>query len=93
MADILERTIHPELADLPADAARYFLHLEFAAIDRERMNELAAKARAGTVKEAQEAELRAYMELGWFLDLQIESPPFARPAGILEHDGHAFIFA
>ena len=33
------------------------------------MNELAAKARAGALKEPEEAELRTYMELGWFLDL------------------------
>jgi len=69
MANVLERTLQPEQADLPPDAARYFLRLEFAASDRKRMNELAAKARAGALKEPEEAELRTYMELGWFLDL------------------------
>ena len=33
------------------------------------MNELAAKARAGSLPEAEEAELWNYMQLGWFLDL------------------------
>jgi hypothetical protein len=68
-AEVWERTVQPGKADLPRDAARYFLELEFAKADRARMNALAAKARAGELAAEEEAELANYMQLGWFLDL------------------------
>ena len=68
-AEVWERTIRPDQADLPPDAARYFLKLQFADADRARMNELAAKARAGTLAREEETELANYMQLGWFLDI------------------------
>ena len=68
-AQVWERTIQPGQADLPPDAARYFLKLRFADADRARMNELAAKARAGTLAREEETELANYMQLGWFLDM------------------------
>ena len=68
-AQVWERTIQPGQADLPPDAARYFLKLRFADADRARMNELAAKARAGTLAREEETELANYMQLGWFLDI------------------------
>jgi hypothetical protein len=77
VAEVLERTIQPKQADLPPEAARYFLRLESADADRERMNQSAAKARAGTLADAEEMELRTYMELGWFLDL-VKGPAFTR---------------
>jgi hypothetical protein len=33
------------------------------------MDELAAKARTGSLSEMEEAELGNFMQLGWFLDL------------------------
>jgi len=68
-AEVWERTIQPGQGDLPPDAARYFLKLRFADADRARMNELAAKARAGTLAREEETELANYMQLGWFLDI------------------------
>ena len=68
-AEVWERTIRPDQADLSADAARYFLKLQFADADRARMNELAAKARSGTLAREEETELANYMQLGWFLDI------------------------
>jgi hypothetical protein len=44
-AEVWECTIQPSQGDLPPDAARYFLKLQFADADRARMDELAAKAR------------------------------------------------
>jgi hypothetical protein len=68
-AEVWERTVQPDQADMPPDAARYFLKLQFTDEDRERMNALAAKARAGALAHEEEAELGNYMHLGWFLDL------------------------
>ena len=68
-AEVLERTVQPGKADLPPDAARYFLELRFADADRARMNALAGKARAGSLASDEETELANYMQLGWFLDL------------------------
>ena len=68
-AGVWERTIQPEQRSLTPDAARYFLKLQFTDADRARMNHLAAKARAGSLSETEEAELGNFMQLGWFLDL------------------------
>jgi hypothetical protein len=68
-AGVWERTIQPEERGLTPDAARYFMSLEFTDADRARMNDLAAKARAGPLSEAEQAELGNFMQLGWFLDL------------------------
>src|SRR6266446_5770419 len=68
-AGVWERTIRPGQADLPPEAARYFLKLQFAESDRARMNALAAKARAGALAQEEEAEMANYMQLGWFIDL------------------------
>jgi hypothetical protein len=68
-AAVWERTIEPSQRNLPPDAARYFLNLQFTAADHARMNFLAAKAQNGSLSEAEEAELGNFMQLGWFLDL------------------------
>jgi hypothetical protein len=68
-AEVWERTIQPGQGDLPPDAARYFLKLQFSDADRARMNELATKARAGALAHEEETELANYMQLGWFLDI------------------------
>lgn len=68
-AQVWERTLHPGQGDLAPDAARYFLKLQFADADRARMDQLAAKARTGSLADEEQAELEHYMQLGWFLDL------------------------
>jgi hypothetical protein len=68
-AEVWERTLQSGQADLPPEAARYFLKMHFADADYKRMNALAAKARAGTLAEKEESELANYMQMGWFLDL------------------------
>lgn len=68
-AEVWERTLQPGKADLPPDAAKYFLQLHFTDVDRQRMNALAAKARTGTLTAEEETDLANYMQMGWFLDL------------------------
>ena len=68
-AEVWERTIQPAQTDLPPDAARYFLKLQFVEADRARMNLLAAKARGGALTHEEGTELDSYMQLGWFIDL------------------------
>ena len=68
-AEVWERTIRPGEPDLSPDAARYFLKLQFTGVDKSRMDQLAAKARNGSLSADEEAELGNYMQLGWFLDL------------------------
>jgi len=66
---VWERTVQPDEAGLPPEAARYFLGLRFAEPDRARMNILGAKAREGSLTPDEQSELNNYMHLGWFLDL------------------------
>jgi hypothetical protein len=68
-AEVWERTVQPEKGDLTPDVANYFLKVGFARRDRERMDELAAKARSGALGSDENEELENYMQLGWFLDL------------------------
>jgi hypothetical protein len=50
-------------------AARALLALQFSDADRERMHELAAKARAGILSADEEAEATAYEQLGSLLGI------------------------
>jgi hypothetical protein len=67
-AAIWERVIEfdspPSLA-----AARALLKLQFPDGDRERMKDLAAKARAGKLSPNEESEAEAYERLGCLLDI------------------------
>lgn len=63
-AAILGRLIHPERADLSPEAARSILGLEFEEADRDRMHELAQRAQAGTLSDAELSELDAYRRVG-----------------------------
>ena len=66
-AEVWERTLQSGQADLPPEAARYFLKMHFAEADRQRRNALAAKARDGILTENEESDLANYMQMGWFL--------------------------
>ena len=59
-----ERLIEPEEQEMSSDAARHILTLKFAAADIERMNELAAKARQGTLTSEEDDELETYIRVG-----------------------------
>jgi hypothetical protein len=54
---------------LSVDAARSFLGLEFPKEDRERMQALAARARAGALTPAEQEEVQVYERVGNLLAL------------------------
>ena len=66
---ILGRLLEPEKADLPPELARQILTLQFGAADRDRMNELAEKARAGALSEEEATILENYRHVGRLLAL------------------------
>ena len=66
---ILDRLITPDRENLPPEAARYLIGIDFGPKDRERMNELAAKAREGTLGGEEEAELQNYRHVSHLLAL------------------------
>ena len=68
-AAILDRLIGRERSDLPLEAARYLLSIDFGPDDRERMNELAAKASAGTLTTQEAAEIDNYRQVSHLLAL------------------------
>lgn len=68
-AEILTRTIMPEEGNLPIEAARAILRFRLAPADGERVNALAAKARAGTLTPEERAELDEYERITCLLEL------------------------
>jgi hypothetical protein len=68
-AAILSRLIEPEVDNLPAEVARYLLSLDFCQNDRDRMYELAAKAREGTLTPAEQHEAESYERIGHLVAL------------------------
>ena len=53
--------------DLSPEAARYLLSIKLPARDEDRVNELSAKARAGTLTESEQQELDSYLHIGSLL--------------------------
>jgi hypothetical protein len=68
-AEILARTIMPNEGNLPVEAARSILHFRLAQADYERVNALAAKARAGTLTAEERAELDEYERITCLVEL------------------------
>ena len=68
-AEILSRVIAPEEPTLPPDAAKIILTFDFPKEDRERMEQLAEKAHAGTLSAEEQAEIDCYERVGHFLSL------------------------
>jgi len=66
-AAILSRLV--ELENLPPEVARYLLSLDFCQSDRDRMHELAAKAREGTLTLAEQHEAESYERIGHLIAL------------------------
>jgi hypothetical protein len=82
-AVILSRVIEPEKPNMPPEAARALLELDFGAEDRARMNELAAKARQGMLNADEEQELDNYLDVGHLLALmQSKARRSLREAGL-----------
>lgn len=68
-AEILARVISPEQGGLPVQAARAILDFKLPPRDRDRVNELAAKAREGTLSSDERTELDEYERIAAMLEL------------------------
>src|SRR5262245_30782680 len=66
---IWNRLLQPASKTLSLEAARSLLRLEFAPEDKDRMHELAAKARDGSLTAAEQEEIRNYEQVGNLLAL------------------------
>src|SRR5262245_54872151 len=66
---ILRRVVDPEQPFLSEEAAKAILQLQFSAADRKRMNELAAKNRAGRLSSDEEEALTNYIRVGQTLGI------------------------
>ena len=63
-AAIWNRLFHPAGAALSVEAAQSLLQIEFPKEDKERMHELAAKARDGSLSATEQEEIRTYEQVG-----------------------------
>ncbi len=68
-AEILSRVIAPGEPTFPPDTAKIILTFDFRKEDRERMDQLAEKAREGTLTAEEQAEIDCYERVGHFLSL------------------------
>lgn len=68
-AAIWSRLLQPRRAVLSVEAARSLLRLDFPPEDKERMHELAAKARDGALSAAEQHEIGNYERVGNLLAL------------------------
>jgi hypothetical protein len=66
-AAILARIIQADDRELTPDAARYLLSMQLPSSDEARVNELSAKARAGSLTEAETQELDSHLHIGSLL--------------------------
>jgi hypothetical protein len=66
---IWSRLLRPGSKLLSLEAARSLLRLEFAKEDKDRMHDLAERARDGTLKPADQEEIRNYERVGNLLAL------------------------
>lgn len=66
---ILIRTIKPDEGGMSAEAAREILHLKLSNADRDRVNQLAARAREGALTAEDRSELDDYERITALLEL------------------------
>ena len=66
-AAILARIIQADEDPLSPDVAQYLLSMRLPASDEERVNELSAKAQAGSLTEAETRELDSDLHIGFLL--------------------------
>lgn len=66
-AAILARILRAGEDPLTPEVARYLLSMRLPVGDDERVNELSAKARAGSLTDAETQELDSYLHIGYLL--------------------------
>lgn len=81
-AAILARMIRADETLLAPEVARYLLSMRLTPDDEERVNELSAKARAGSLTEAETQELDSYLHVGFLLGVLQ-----AKARGLLQEPG------
>jgi hypothetical protein len=64
---MLARILQADAQELTLDAARYWLSVKLPASDQDRVDELSAKARAGSLTEPETQELDNYLHIGFLL--------------------------
>lgn len=68
-AAIITRLLNLDENELTPEAARFVLKIDFPESDHDRMNDLATKARAGTLTDAERQVLERYIHVGEVLSL------------------------
>ena len=68
-AAILRRIVGPDELSLSAATAKGILALELSRADKDCMHRLAAKARAGTLTDDEQAQIEAYSRIGSLLGI------------------------
>jgi hypothetical protein len=66
---ILNRILRPDVPTFSPEAARDILALDFDQADKDRMRELSAKARAGSLTAEEDAEAGKYELVGHLLNV------------------------
>ena len=68
-ADILEKVVAPNVADLTPAAARSLLGFKFDASTTKRIRQLVQKNNRGTISADERIDLEKFLRVGQFLDL------------------------
>ncbi len=66
-AAILARIIQAEDRELTPEIARYLLSMKLPLSDEQRLQELSAKARSGSLTDSETQELDSYLHIGMLL--------------------------
>ncbi len=66
---ILERAFSSIPSGMSVDAAKYFLSIALSDLDRQRADDLAAKARAGTLTKDEQSEIDEYRRAGRTIEM------------------------
>lgn len=68
-AAILDRILEPDKPTFSPEAAHDILALDFNQVDKDRMRQLSAKAREGTLTADEQAEMNNYERVGHLLNI------------------------
>jgi hypothetical protein len=80
-APIWKRVASPGLSDLSPEAARAILRMKFDQRDVERIHELSAKSKQGTLTDTQRGQLDLYLQIGHILTLMHSKARMALKSG------------
>jgi hypothetical protein len=64
---MLARILQADEQELTLDAARYWLSVKLPVSDQDRVDELSAKARAGSLTDTETQELDNYLHIGFLV--------------------------